>query len=39
MEVMLKEYMRMVKTRKIPRTRSQMVSAMKHLNAETDKKY
>lgn len=36
---MLKEYTRMVKTRKISRTRSQMVSAMKHLKAETDKKY
>ena len=39
LEVMLKEYTRMVKTRKISRTRSQMVSAMKHLKAETDKKY
>ena len=39
LEVMLKEYTRMVKTRKRLRTRGQMVSAMKPLKAETDKTY
>ena len=39
MEVKLKEYTRMVKTRKSPRTRGQVVSAMKPPKAETDRMY
>ena len=37
-EVMLKEYTGTVKTGERPRARSQMVSAIKHLSPETDKK-
>ena len=39
LEVKLKEYTRMVKTRKSPRTRGQVVSAMKPPKAETDRMY